>query len=117
MVKYYSVRTATCIWVRETGGSGGDPSNNAQNGNSLLGKMLRLNVNTLPYTIPSDNPYIADPNIADEIWAVGLRNPFRWSFDRANGDMWIADVGQGLRKKLITGLPLLPGRELRMALL
>lgn len=82
------------------GGSGGDPSNNAQNGNSLLGKMLRLNVNTLPYTIPSDNPYIADPNIADEIWAVGLRNPFRWSFDRANGDMWIADVGQGAQEEI-----------------
>ncbi|MGE9311325.1 PQQ-dependent sugar dehydrogenase [Niabella sp. CJ426] len=82
------------------GGSGGDPSNNAQNGNSLLGKMLRINVNTLPYTIPPDNPYVSDPNIADEIWAIGLRNPFRWSFDRANGDMWIADVGQSAQEEI-----------------
>lgn len=82
------------------GGGGGDLSNNAQNGTSLLGKMLRINVNTIPYTIPSDNPYVADPNIADEIWAIGLRNPFRWSFDRANGDMWIADVGQGAQEEI-----------------
>lgn len=82
------------------GGSGGDPSNNAQNGTSLLGKMLRINVNTLPYTIPPNNPYVSDPNVADEIWAIGLRNPFRWSFDRANGDMWIADVGQGAQEEI-----------------
>lgn len=82
------------------GGGGGDPSNNAQNGNSLLGKMLRINVNTLPYTIPPDNPYVSDPDVADEIWALGLRNPFRWSFDRANGDMWIADVGQGAQEEI-----------------
>ncbi|WP_114790230.1 PQQ-dependent sugar dehydrogenase [Niabella yanshanensis] len=82
------------------GGGGGDPSNNAQNGNSLLGKMLRINVNTLPYTLPPDNPYVADANVRDEIWALGLRNPFRWSFDRANGDMWIADVGQGAQEEI-----------------
>lgn len=81
------------------GGGGGDPNNNAQNGNSLLGKMLRINVTTSGvapfYTVPPDNPYITPgDNIRDEIWAIGLRNPFRWSFDRANGDMWIADVGQ-----------------------
>lgn len=84
------------------GGSGGDPFNNAQNGNSLLGKMLRLNVNSFAtsapfYDIPSDNPFIVPGDgILDEIYAIGLRNPWRWSFDRANGDMWIGDVGQGL---------------------
>lgn len=81
------------------GGSGGDPNNNAQNGNSLLGKMIRINVDnfTTPpyYTIPPDNPYITDPNVRDEIFALGLRNPWRWSFDRLTHDMWIADVGQG----------------------
>jgi len=83
------------------GGGGGDVPNNAQNGTSLLGKMLRINVSgsaTGPlYTIPPDNPYLAtspDDNIRDEIWAFGLRNPFRWSFDRLTNDMWIADVGQ-----------------------
>jgi glucose/arabinose dehydrogenase len=86
------------------GGSGGDPFNNAQNGNSLLGKMLRLNVNnfTTPpyYSIPPDNPYVSDPNVRDEIWALGLRNPWRWSFDRQTGDVWIADVGQGANEEV-----------------
>jgi glucose/arabinose dehydrogenase len=81
------------------GGSGGDPNNNAQNGNSLLGKMIRINVDnfTTPpyYTIPLDNPYVDDPLVRDEIFAIGLRNPWRWSFDRLNNDVWIADVGQG----------------------
>ncbi len=70
------------------GGSAGDPEGNAQNLNSLLGKMLRLDVNSLPYTIPSDNPY------GDEIWAYGLRNPWRYSFDKHTGDIFIGDVGQ-----------------------
>ncbi len=82
------------------GGGAGDVPNNAQSGNSLLGKMLRLNVTTTTtapfYTIPPTNPYIADPGVLDEIWAMGLRNPWRWSFDRTTGDMWIADVGQGV---------------------
>jgi glucose/arabinose dehydrogenase len=81
------------------GGSGGDPLNNAQNGNSLLGKMLRIDVNgfSTSYNIPPDNPFLTPgDNILDEIYAIGLRNPWRWSFDRANGDMWIADVGQNL---------------------
>lgn len=80
------------------GGGAGDIPNNAQNGSSLLGKMLRLNVSTMAtapfYTIPPDNPFVSDPNVNDEIWNLGLRNPFRWSFDRSTGDMWIADVGQ-----------------------
>jgi glucose/arabinose dehydrogenase len=74
------------------GGSGGDPSNNAQNTSVLLGKMLRLNVNasnTPPYyTIPVTNPF------GNEVFQYGLRNPFRWNFDRLTGDMWIGDVGQ-----------------------
>ncbi|MBI1782752.1 MAG: PQQ-dependent sugar dehydrogenase [Sphingobacteriales bacterium] len=86
------------------GGSGGDPNNNAQNGNSLLGKMLRINVSTSAtasfYTIPPDNPFVNDANVLDEIWALGLRNPFRWSFDRSNGDMWIGDVGQDTREEI-----------------
>ena len=70
------------------GGSGGDPQNYSQNLNSLLGKMLRIDVdNGDPYAIPNDNPY------GDEIWASGLRNPWKFSFD-TNGDLWIADVGQ-----------------------
>ncbi len=81
------------------GGSGGDPDNNSQNGNSLLGKMIRINVNnfTTPpyYTIPPDNPYVTNPSVRDEIFAMGLRNPWRWSFDRLTHDVWIADVGQG----------------------
>lgn len=81
------------------GGSGGDPNNFAQNGNSLLGKMIRLDVDdflTPPYyIIPPDNPYVADPLVRDEIFAIGLRNPWRWSFDRLTNEVWIADVGQG----------------------
>ncbi len=77
------------------GGGGGDPNNNAQNINVLLGKMLRLDVNgALPYTIPPANPLVGQPG-RDEIWAVGMRNPWRFSFDRLTGDMFIADVGQG----------------------
>lgn len=86
------------------GGGGGDPSNNAQNGGNLLGKMLRIDVSTgtvAPfYTVPTDNPYVSNAGVQDEIWALGLRNPFRWSFDRSNGDMWIGDVGQGAREEI-----------------
>jgi glucose/arabinose dehydrogenase len=80
------------------GGDSNDPEENAQDGNSLLGKMLRLNVDdfaTPPfYTIPPDNPFVGGSPIDDRIFALGLRNPWRWSFD-TNGDIWIADVGQG----------------------
>jgi glucose/arabinose dehydrogenase len=81
------------------GGSGGDPFNRAQNVNSFLGKLLRINPN-LPsasgarnYRIPQTNPYVGKVGL-DEIWARGLRNPWRFSFDRATGDLWIGDVGQ-----------------------
>lgn len=77
------------------GGSGGDPGNRAQNFLDLLGKMLRIDVNAGTYTIPPSNPYAGLSSRRNEIWAVGLRNPWRFSFDRATGDLWIADVGQG----------------------
>jgi hypothetical protein len=84
------------------GGSGYDPLNNGQNTNSLLGKMLRVNVSgTGPgYTVPTDNPFVGQSGVAPEIWAVGLRNPWRNSFDRQTGDFWIADVGQDVREEI-----------------
>lgn len=76
------------------GGSSGDPGNRAQNINELLGKMLRIDVNSgSPYAIPAGNPYAGVAG-ADEIWAIGVRNPWKFSFNRSNGDLWIADVGQ-----------------------
>ncbi len=76
------------------GGSGGDPQGHGQNLNTLLGAMLRLDVDGgAPYAIPSDNPYVNGGG-RPEIWASGLRNPWRFSFDRQNGDLYIADVGQ-----------------------
>ncbi|MDP1660877.1 MAG: PQQ-dependent sugar dehydrogenase, partial [Phycisphaerales bacterium] len=85
------------------GGSGNDPGDRAGNPNSLLGKMLRIDPSsdgfpadaTRNYAIPAGNPY-AGGGGSPEIWARGLRNPWRWSFDRWNGDTWIADVGQNL---------------------
>ena len=76
------------------GGSGGDPGNRAQNINENLGKMLRIDVDSAtPYGIPPTNPYLGVAG-NDEIWAIGLRNPWKFSFNRLNGDLWIADVGQ-----------------------
>ncbi|TMI71006.1 MAG: T9SS type A sorting domain-containing protein [Bacteroidetes bacterium] len=88
------------------GGSGGDPPNNAQNPNVLLGKMLRLDVNSSSsppyYSSPASNPYfgVTTPDTLDQIYAFGLRNPFRYSFDRLNGNLWIGDVGQGTREEI-----------------
>lgn len=80
------------------GGAAGDKFRNAQNGQTLLGAILRLDVahasEAQPYAIPVDNPFIGDPTVRDEIWAIGLRNPWRYSFDRVTGDLYIADVGQ-----------------------
>lgn len=77
------------------GGSGGDPLNNGQRLDTLLGAMLRIDVDVPSgYAIPDDNPFLGDPEARDEIWSYGLRNPWRWSFDRATGDLYIADVGQ-----------------------
>lgn len=76
------------------GGSGGDPENRAQNREELLGKILRIDVNSgNPYTIPADNPFVGTAG-ADEIWAIGLRNPWKFSFDKKINNLWIADVGQ-----------------------
>jgi glucose/arabinose dehydrogenase len=77
------------------GGGGGDPLGNAQNLTTILGKIIRINVATNPYTIPPTNPFATHPTYRREIWAYGLRNPWRNSFDRATGDLWIGDVGQG----------------------
>lgn len=78
------------------GGSGGDPFNNAQNPSSLLGKMLRIDVESgvIPYGIPPSNPFVANPSFRPEIWALGLRNPWRFAFDPLTEDLYIADVGQ-----------------------
>lgn len=79
------------------GGSGGDPHDNAQSLGTLLGKMLRIDprpADGAPYRIPADNPFVTTPGALPEIWAYGLRNPWRYSFDRATGDLWIGDVGQ-----------------------
>ena len=88
------------------GGSGGDPDNHAQNINSLLGKILRIDVNsdgfpndpTRNYAIPPGNPFVG-VNGADEVWAYGLRNPWRMSFD-SNGDLYVGDVGQNAREEI-----------------
>lgn len=84
------------LWiVTGDGGSGGDPNNNGQNKNSLLGKLLRLDINsTGPYNIPADNPFVGTDG-ADEVWAYGLRNAWKFNFDTVSGNVMIADVGQG----------------------
>ncbi|MFE9459552.1 PQQ-dependent sugar dehydrogenase [Streptomyces californicus] len=77
------------------GGSGGDPHGNGQNLGTLLGKLLRIDPGGGdPYAIPADNPFVDDANAEDEIWAYGLRNPWRFSFDAGTGDLLIGDVGQ-----------------------
>ena len=83
------------------GGAAGDRYGNGQNGATLLGAMLRLDVGSgEPYTIPADNPFVGDPNVRDEIWAIGLRNPWRYAFDRLTGDLYIADVGQNVYEEV-----------------
>jgi len=81
------------------GGDAGDPGNRAQNQGLLLGKLLRIDVSSatppLEYSIPSGNPFVGVSGKREEIWSFGLRNPWRYSFDRVTGDLYIADVGQG----------------------
>ena len=89
------------------GGSGNDPDNFAQNRNVLLGKMLRIDINrddfadpSLNYGVPTDNPFVGVAGTRAEIFALGLRNPFRNGFDSATGNLWIADVGQSAREEI-----------------
>jgi len=83
------------------GGSGGDPQNHAQTRSDLLGDMLRLNVDVGdPYTPAAGNPFLGSLPTLPEIWAYGLRNPWRFSFDRVAGNLYIADVGQGSREEV-----------------
>ena len=96
------------LWIgMGDGGGGGDTFGNGQNPDTLLGKMMRLDVTSdpsVPYVIPPDNPWVnADWNgvdVRDEVWAIGLRNPWRYSFDRHTGDLWIADVGQNVYEEV-----------------
>ncbi len=83
------------------GGGGGDPDSNGQNRNTLLGALLRIDVNSGdPYAIPAGNPFIGQATARPEIWAIGLRNPWRFAFDRTAGNLYVADVGQGLLEEV-----------------
>ncbi|KAB8161320.1 glucose/sorbosone dehydrogenase-like protein [Streptomyces sp. 3MP-14] len=86
-------------WGLGDGGGAGDPDGNGQRTDTLLGTILRLDVSQscgeLAYCVPEDNPFVGDPEAREEIWAFGLRNPWRFSFDAADGSLWIGDVGQG----------------------
>ena len=85
------------------GGAANDPLGAGQNRRMLLGSILRLDVDfALPYAIPTDNPFVGDPAALDEIWAYGLRNVWRFSFDRATGDLYMADVGRTSGKRSIS---------------
>jgi glucose/arabinose dehydrogenase len=88
------------------GGSAGDPGNRAQNLSNLLGKLLRIDISQsgppplAAYTVPPSNPCVGQTGVRSEIWSVGLRNPWRFSFDRLSGDLYLADVGQGEREEV-----------------
>ncbi|WP_299103141.1 PQQ-dependent sugar dehydrogenase [uncultured Winogradskyella sp.] len=86
------------------GGASGDPQNNSQDTTNFLGKILRLDINSVTsihnYSIPADNPFVGNPSVNGEIWAYGLRNPWKFSFDSLNGDIWIADVGQNAYEEI-----------------
>jgi glucose/arabinose dehydrogenase len=86
------------------GGSGDDPGNNSQNINVLLGKILRIDIDhpngSVPYSSPPSNPFFGSTPGADEIFAYGVRNPFRFSFDRDTGQLYVGDVGQGAREEV-----------------
>ena len=86
------------------GGSGGDPLGNGQNPETLLGSVIRIDVSSAttaePYAVPPDNPFVGDANGRDEIWAYGLRNPWRMVFDQTSGALWLADVGQSSAEEI-----------------
>lgn len=85
------------------GGSGGDPQGNGQKTSTLLGKISRVDVNGTAlgnYSVPADNPFVGNSAYRPEIWSLGWRNPWRFSFDRLTGDMWVGDVGQNKREEV-----------------
>ncbi|MGP4110565.1 PQQ-dependent sugar dehydrogenase [Streptomyces sp. 4N509B] len=91
-------------WGIGDGGGSGDPFDTGQRVDTLLGKILRLDVSTtcgeLPYCVPEDNPFVGVEGAREEIWAYGLRNPWRFSFDPADNSLWIGDVGQGQQEEI-----------------
>ncbi len=97
------------------GGSGGDPQNYGQNKKTFLGKILRIDVNnsnaSQPYVVPPNNPFVGNADYFPEIWSLGWRNPWRFSFDALNGDMLIADVGQNQWEELNYEPANTPGRN------
>jgi len=94
------------------GGSGGDPLGNGQKLDTFLGKILRIDVDAAtPYAVPADNPFRATPGAAPEIWAYGLRNPFRIAVDRPSGDLYVGDVGQNRIEEIDVGLASRRGGE------
>ena len=94
------------------GGSGGDPLGNGQDLGTPLGKILRVDVDAgAPFAVPADNPFVSTPGAFPAIWAYGLRNPWRISFDRASGDLMIGDVGQGAFEEVDVGLASRRGGE------
>jgi glucose/arabinose dehydrogenase len=94
------------------GGSGGDPLGNGQSHLTHLGKILRIDVDRgAPFAIPPDNPFLANSASLPAIWAYGLRNPWRFAFDRATGDLYIGDVGQNAREEVDVGLAARRGGE------
>ncbi len=94
------------------GGGGGDPQENGQNREALLGKLLRLDVDGgEPYAIPADNPWASGDGARPEVWAFGLRNPWRFSFDRETGDLYIGDVGQNAYEEVSMQRAGSPGGE------
>ncbi len=104
----FSPRDRNLYIASGDGGSGNDPFNNGQRLDTMLGKMLRIDPSTdgfigdpsRNYSIPTSNPFVNNPTAQAEIWAYGLRNPFRSSFDSANGNLWIGDVGQNTREEI-----------------
>src|SRR3972149_3873810 len=85
------------------GGAGNDPMGNGQNKGTLLGKLLRIDVSDLSgvsYAVPDGKPFVGAPGAVEEIWALGLRNPWRFSWDAQTGDLWLADVGQNAREEI-----------------